>query len=220
MSGWVAPGEVWARPPRVDPAGPRTRPASVDGERPVVEDAEIDADNLAADGLVELTLETARATGVSLVGVEIDARWSEIQGCDLSQARVRRLRGCRIVDSRCTGLDSSDGELIDVAFERCLLNLANLRMTRLQRVSFTDCVLTDVDCDESTLADVSFEGSTIEALSLDRTSMQRVDLRGAASLGLGAVRSLEGCLVSRDQLQEILFELAFTAGLSVERAEV
>jgi uncharacterized protein YjbI with pentapeptide repeats len=219
VAGWVNVTEPWARPPRLESASARSRPVAVEGGRVTIEDAELDAQNLDGAELIELTLEASSVTGVALVGVELDARWTSFHACDLSQSRVHRLRGCRIVDSRCTGLDSSDGELTDVVFERCLLNVANLRMTELQRVSFRDCVLTDVDCYEATLTDVSFEMSGIEELSLDRATVTRVDFRGARSLGLRATRSLEGSLVSRDQLQEILYELAFSTGLSVERPE-
>ena len=219
MAGWVKPTTTWARPPRLGETSPGVRVGDLVGERLALEDAELDAGSIETAELVELTLDSSSVSAVALVGVEVDARWSSFDSCDLSRVKVRRLRGCRVVDSRCTGLDASDGELMDVVFERCLLNVANLRMARLQRVAFIDCALTDVDAYEAALTDISFQGSAIEDLNLDRASLARVDLRGATSVGISAVRSLEGCLVSRDQLQELVYELAFGAGLSVERPD-
>jgi uncharacterized protein YjbI with pentapeptide repeats len=219
MAGWVKPTATWARPPQLGEPGPRERHEGLFGDRLVVEDAELDGENFDTTELVELTVESSGIAAVSLVGVDVEARWTSFEGCDLSQAKVHRMRGCRVVDARCTGLDASDGELMDVVFERCLLNVANLRMARVQRVAFVDCVFTEVDAYEAVLTDVSFEGSAIEDLNLDGASMKGVDLRGATSVGLSAARSLDGCLASTAQLQEMLYELAFGAGLSVERLE-
>jgi uncharacterized protein YjbI with pentapeptide repeats len=218
VAGWVTVAEPYAKPPKRSTPSVEPTPDRHEGRHVVLEGVAVDTAAWDTTELIEAKVESSSIVGVSLGGAEVDAAWSSFERCDFSGADVVRLRECTIVDSRCTGLDLSEAELLDVVFERCLVNIANLRMAKLGRVSFVDCTLRDVDCYEAELTDVSFPGSTLEQVSLDRTRMSRVDLRDASELGLVAVASLAGCLVTEGQLIGLLHHLALAAGLDIERA--
>ena len=149
--------------------------------------------------------------------VELDASWCAFSHCDLSRADVHRLRASRLSDCKFVGTDFSDADVVDVVFERCVLSLTNLRMARFSRVSFEHCTLRDLDAFELVATDVSFDGSELDQVNVDRLKATRVDLRHAKSLQLEAVGRLEGFLVTEHQLPGLVYQLAFAAGLGVER---
>jgi uncharacterized protein YjbI with pentapeptide repeats len=178
-----------------------------------------DAADLAAHAEVEL--DSCALSDLSIGGddpVEVSANRCTFDSCDLSRSRFREIRQCRISGSKLTGADLSNADLVDVVFERCVLHLTQLRMARLQRVLFSDCVLREVDAFELVAEDVAFDGSELERVNLDRLRGTRVDLRGARSLSFEGVGRLEGCLIADHQLHDLAYELAFAAGLGIERA--
>lgn len=217
MTGWVTVSEPYARAPKRPSVQPEPSPDHHEGRHVVLEEVAVDPTSWDTSDLVELEVESCVLEGVALGGAVVDAARSSFERCDLSGADVTRLRECTVVDSRCTGLDLAEAEILDVVFERCLVNIATLRMAKLKRVSFVDCTLRDVDCYEAELTDVSFPGSTLEEVGLDRTKMTRVDLRGASELGLTGVASMAGCLVEEPQLVGLLHTLARAAGLDIHR---
>jgi len=149
--------------------------------------------------------------------VELDASWCSFGYCDLSRAKVQRLRASRLSDCKFVGTDLSDADVVDVVFERCVFNLASLRMARFSRVRFEDCTLREVDAFELVATDVSFDGTEVDRLNVDRLRATRVDFRNAKSLELEAVARLDGCLVADHQLPGLMYQLAFAAGLGIER---
>ena len=113
---------------------------------------------------------------------------------------------------------AADIQRTHVAFERCVLRMVNLRGVELRRVQFIDCTLHDVDAYDLDAEDVGFAASDLERVNIDRWRTRRVDLRWTRQLGIEHVGALNGCLVTDDQLSALSYQLAFAAGLSIERA--
>lgn len=224
---WVAVREPYAAPPRVvTPTQGRPFHAEdaelIDAGRGQVSGAAIEGDLDALSRFDEVELESSIVQSLS-IGAEppplIEAYRSAFQTCDLSGMRIPTLRQCRISDSKLTGTDFSEGRLTDVVFERCLLQLTQLRMARIERVQFIDCTLREVDAFELVAENVSFDGSELDRVNIDRLRANRVDLRGAQVLSFEAMGRLDGCLVSEAQLHGLVYDLAFAAGLGVERPD-
>jgi len=223
---WVSVREPFASPPRL--AGvPRTRAlaeASSDFDvlhgRAYITGVAFDGDASVIAAHDDVELDSCTLSDLSIGGdrtPDITAHRCVFESCDLSRSRFRELRQCRISGSKLTGADLSGAELIDVVFERCVLHLTQLRIARLQRVVFSECVLREVDAFELTAEDVAFEGSELERVNLDRLRGARIDLRGARSLSFEGVGRLDGCIIADHQLHDLAYELAFAAGLAIER---
>ena len=223
--GWIDPVATYAVPPRLSDPAPShdwTRETGDRGDsRWDIVDAVVAAGALPLDDCEALDIENSTFEGVTFVGrtmPQISASRTTLVGCDMSGGRFVSLRNVRFVDCKLVGADFNGADLRDVSLERCVLRLANLRMVKLRRVQFIDCTLHDVDVYDLDAEDVGFANSDLERVNIDRLRARRVDLRGTRRLGLEHLGALDGCLVTHDQLLELRYRLAFTAGLSIERA--
>ena len=174
------------------------------------------------DGCRELAVTGSTLDGVTCAepGLTIEARRSELVGCDLSQASIRTLLNTRLDGCKLTGTDLSGATVQDVVFTRCRLRLINLRMAQLRRVRFDNCTFDDVDCYELQAEDVEFEATALNEVNIDRLRASRVDLRGATALTLSGVGSLSGCLIAEQQVPALAYSLVFAVGTDVERGGV
>ncbi len=222
---WVDVDEPYAKPPRVREIDP---PNNWDGVVDLDEgfgeliDVTVTRDfNCDLTGCVELTVTDSTLDGVVFTdpGTVLEARRSQLNGCDLSQAIVRSVVSSRIEGCKLTGSELSGASLQDVVFDRCHFRHANLRMAKLRRVRFVDCSFDDVDCFELNAEDVEFTGSTLERVNVDRLQASRVDLREAKTLGLSGVGSLTGCLIAEHQIPALAYSLVFSVGVGVEQPE-
>jgi hypothetical protein len=222
--GWVDPVESYASPPRLSDAAPGeawTGEFDDPGDsRWEIAHTSVPASVLSLDGCDTLDIENSTFDGVTFVGPympRISALRTTLVQCDLSGQRFAALRNVRFVDCKLVGADFSGSDLLDVSFERCVLSLTNFRMVKLRRVQFTGCTLHDVDAYDLDAEDVGFAGSDLERVNMDRLRARRVDLRGTRRLGLEHFGALNGCLITRDQVIELTYPLAFAAGLDIER---
>jgi len=223
--GWIDPIVSYASPPRItDPEPGGVWAAAIDGTvdtRWELFDVEVRAGLFELDGCEALDIENSALDGVTFVGESmprLSASRSSFVGCDLSGARFDSLRNVRLVDCKMVGADFAGAQLIDVSFERCVMRIVNFRMVTLRRVQFVDSTLHDVEAFDLDAEDVAFTRSDLEKVNVDRLRARRVDLRGARQLGLERVSALNGCLVEDRQLAALTFQLAFAAGLDIERA--
>lgn len=220
---WIDVREPHAALPVVHDPAPTTTPAGAlrpDRGEHRLDDVVLDGGEVDLGEHDLLTIESSIVRNVVLCpdeSVELDASWCSFSYCDLSRADVSRLRATRLSDCKFVGTDFSDADVSDVIFERCVFDLASLRMARFARVTFVDCTLREVDAFELVATDVSFDGSALHEVNVDRLKATRVDLRGATALELAAVNRLDGLLVAEHQLQGLVYQLAFAAGLGVER---
>lgn len=221
--GWVDVREPFAAPPRFvapDPSDTSSDEVEFDGGWGELAEVAVEAVSIDAEpgDRLDITGSTLRDVTVAGGEAEIEAFRSSFDACDLSRVRFPSLRAARLADCKLVGVDLSGAEIADVVFERCILRFANMRMTRLRRVAFVDCTLHEVDAYDLDAEDVSFAGCDLDTVNIDRLRATRVDLRGARRLGLDHLGSLAGCLVGEEQLHAITYQLAFAAGLSVERS--
>jgi uncharacterized protein YjbI with pentapeptide repeats len=222
--GWIDPVVSYASPPRLTAPEPRdvgtaTFDDASDSRWECVDRA-MTASVIDLDGCDVLEIENSTLDGVTFMGRTMPRSTlvhSVLVGCDLSGARFDSLRTVRFVDCKLVGADFAGAEVLDVSFHGCVLRIVNLRMAKLRRVEFVDCTLHDVDAHGLEAEDVSFVGSDLERVNIDRMRARRVDLRAARRLGLEHVGSLNGCLIGDDQLTELSYQLAFAAGLAIER---
>ena len=223
--GWIDPVVSYASPPRLSDPEPRdvwTGPLhdAVDSRWELF-DAEVREGLFELDGCEALEIENSTLEGVTFAGESmprLSASRSALIGCDLSGARFDSLRNVRLVDCKLVGADFAGAQLLDVSFERCVLRIVNFRMVTLRRVQFVDSTLHDVDALDLDAEDVAFAGSDLEKINIDRLRARRVDLRGTRQLGLERVGALNGCLIDENQLAALRYQLAFVAGLDIERA--
>lgn len=221
---WIEPVDRFAAEPRLPKRPPRTSPWDgevEDGTRARLDTVAIDAQAIDASPYGALELLDCALTGVTLkTSDRSTVRLVDcvLENCDLSQATVEELRGCRFVGCKFAGTDFSNAVVRDCAFERCALQYANLRVSTLERVSFVDCRFDDVDAQEARLTDVTMAATALQELNVDRMRCERLDLRGAASLGLTGVTSLRGCLLGDAEVQQLAYTLALAADAMIERS--
>ena len=222
--GWIDPVVVYAAPPRLSEPEPRrvwsgTIEDRADSRWELIDTA-VSATEFDLDGCDTLDLDNSTLDGVTFIGgtmASLSMSHSVAVGCDLSAIRFSSLRNVRFNDCKLVGADFAGGDLVDVSFLRCVLRLVNLRNVKLRRVQFIDCTLHDVDAFDLDAEDVSFAGSDLDKFNTDRLRARRVDLRATRQLGLTKVTGLNGCLVEHDQLLALRYQLAFAAGLDIER---
>lgn len=182
--------------------------------------ASVSACRVDVDECSELSISGSSLNEVSFTvegAVVVEAWQSQFDGCDLSTLRFQSVRGVRFVGCKFVGTDFADARLEDVVFERCTFRYVNFRKARLMRVAFSDCSIDDVDLLDATMQDVDFEGSLLTKVNLERVSATRVDLRGASEIDLASFGRLDGFLVTEHQLPVLMYRLAFSVGLGVER---
>lgn len=168
--------------------------------------------------VVELSGVTMRSCRLILPSdVVVRVRNSSLINCDISQVHFKTVTSSRFDGCKMTGT-SFLGEMSDLEFRNCRLQLSSLAMTSIDRVAFTECELADVDLLESRLSDVTFEGSQLTGVSGHRANFERVDLRGANPIEVVNVTSLAGCMVGTSQIYEMAPLLAAMVGLQVEPA--
>ncbi len=219
--GWVDVSEPFAAPPRLSRPDPQDNwSGAVEFESGWGELAEVAVSGITIEVEPDdrLDINGSALRDVIFGGnAEIESFRSSFDSCDLSRIRFPSLRATRLTDCKLVGVDLSAAELADVVFERCVLRFVNMRMTRLRRVAFVDCTLHEVDAYDLDAEDVSFDGCELDTVNIDRLRATRVDLRAARRLGLDHLGSLAGCLVGEEQLHALTYQLAFAAGLDVER---
>ncbi|MDH3704650.1 MAG: pentapeptide repeat-containing protein [Acidimicrobiia bacterium] len=187
--GWVEVSEPYASPPRLPEGLALDTDTAADGADP-----DPDAD-------------------------PIDLYRSRIERADLSRLRIGSIRECLLVGCKLTGTDLAGAPVADTVFENCMFTYTNLRMARLERVRLEGCVLEEADAYEARLVDVDLGDSRLVSLDIDRVIGERVDLRRATELGLRAIGRLDGWLIGEHQLPAMIYALAASAGLDIERFE-
>lgn len=223
---WISVDDVFATPPRfVEVSTAEDWSGELDLDRGWAELVEVSAVGCRVDveDCSDLSV-TGSYLGDAVFDVgeespEVEIWRSRFENSDLSALRVSSVRSSTFVGCKFVGTDFAEARLDDVKFERCTFRYTNLRMAKLNRVEFSDCVIDDVDLYDSTMEDVAFPMSRVVKLNVDRIRATRVDLRDAAEVELASITRLDGVLVGEDQLPTLMYSLAFSLGLGVERPE-
>lgn len=222
---WIDPIDQYAKPPRLGdlPGGLDEWSGLVekDGDDAIVDGVAIRNRSIDATTYGALALIDSELSGVGLVTDRQSSfaiSGSTLVDCDLTGTRLRLLRSVAVKGSRLSGSDLSAGVFSDVVFEDCIFQYTNFRSSTFSRVSFAGCKLEEADFSGAKLTDLSFEGSQLMLVDLLDVFFERVDLRGADSLTIASGGGLSGCLISDEQVQELAYGLALSAGASVERS--
>ena len=196
--------------------------AALRGER--FEEILVDGGDLSGEPGHDLRLDRVRLRDVALSsvaargfrlgdGVVTDGDWSN---ADLQSSTLDRVQASGI---RATGANFSDGDLTDVVFESCRLDLASFRLARLTRVVFRDCRLDDADFYGANLSSVSFEDSSLPRASFDAAVFARSEIRSCDLTDLGGVERLTGVRIGVPELMQIAAQLANAHGIAVVQEE-
>jgi uncharacterized protein YjbI with pentapeptide repeats len=130
-------------------------------------------------------------------------------------ARAARLKGVVVADSRLTGMSLFEGELTDVTFQGCRVDLASFSSCGMQRVRFEDCVLTQTDFMEARLQSVAFHGCELTNSDFRGAKLKRCELRRSDLAGVQGVDSLRGLAMDWPDIVELAGVWAATLGIEV-----
>jgi uncharacterized protein YjbI with pentapeptide repeats len=120
-----------------------------------------------------------------------------------------------IEDSRLTGMSLFEGELTDVTFQGCRVDLASFSSCGMQRVRFEDCVLTQTDFMEARLESASFHGCDLTNGDFRGAKLKRCELRRSDLTGVQGVESLRGLAMQWPDIVEMAGVWAGALGIEV-----
>jgi uncharacterized protein YjbI with pentapeptide repeats len=166
----------------------------------------------------ELELTGADLAGTRLEGAGfVHCTFRSIQA-DVARWRGVNARKVAFGDSRMTGIQLNEAELVDVEFADTRLDMANFRLARLERVTFRDCSLAEADFGDARLETVRFDRCRLHGASFRGTSCRATDLRGSSLDDLDGAGGLAGATIDAVQLMELAPALARHVGLRVADA--
>jgi uncharacterized protein YjbI with pentapeptide repeats len=141
-----------------------------------------------------------------------------VRTADLSNVRAEKARLERVTLSGCraTGLACNDGQLSDVAFADCKVDLTNWRFARFDAVTFEGCNLAGADFTEADLRGASFTGCDLSRAQFHKATMTGTRFRRCELQGVGGITSWEGAVVHPDDLLELSYILAGALGIVVK----
>lgn len=91
----------------------------------------------------------------------------------------------------------------------------NLRASKLLDVQFDRCVIDELDLGEAHVERLAFRDCTLRALRFDHAQLRHVDLRGLDLESISGVDSLRGAVVSSTQAVDLARIFADHLGITV-----
>jgi len=174
--------------------------------------------NLEAD---EIELQGQRLNGTVIEPAKY--RLLDITDCYLEDAIVNNAVCFRagIIRSQfkraqMTGLQLAEGNIKDVSFTNCRINLSNFRNANFERCIFKDCDLTEADFAMAKLDFVEFDGCNLDQTEFSNSRCKEVKFIDTTLTTVKGGASLRGCTVSSQNLIELSPQLAQAAGITVE----
>jgi uncharacterized protein YjbI with pentapeptide repeats len=165
--------------------------------------------------LIDVRLRSVDLRDAVLPGIE--ARDCIVTDSDLANAACTNaaFTWVELVDSRATGLDLSESELLHVTFRDCKLDLASLRFAKLTDVELHDCALTGGDLTGAELTRVRFERCDLTGIDLSSARLDTVDVRTSTLASVRGVGALRGATVDAAQVVALAPSLAAELGIVV-----
>lgn len=159
--------------------------------------------------------------GLSLgegTATEFLLRDARLQGCDLSNIRVRRgeIRRTELMDSRLVGFSISEGEVEDLRVVGGTMMLASLAHSTLRHVVFENVNLREASFLETRLTSVSFEGCDLTGADFRGARLKECTIRGTSLDAVLGVESLRGLSMPWPDLVGSVQALAAALGIAVE----
>ncbi len=191
----------------------------------LTEDADLEAVSFSDVVLPRLTLSHSRVMSTRFTGLsadEADLAGARISEVELEQVNLPVVRASRSqwrdvrISGRLGSLEAYDSRWRSVRFAGCKLSFVNFRGAELIDVAFDDCVIEELDLTEATLRRVRLTDSRVAALTVQKGDFQDLDLRGATFDSVTGITSLRGAVVTPHQLTLMAPLLAAGLGLKVE----
>ena len=137
--------------------------------------------------------------------------------CDLANLRARESSMCRtaVSASRMTGLSWLGGDLRDVTFTDCRIDLASFRATKFSDVVFAGCRLDNADFEDADLSGARFERCDLSGTQFSGARMTGTRLSGCDLTQISGVTSLRGAIVTSGDAVALAFTLASALGITV-----
>jgi uncharacterized protein YjbI with pentapeptide repeats len=156
------------------------------------------------------TLSGVRLSGASFVDCRVEhSDWSNLS-CDRSH-----LMRVEVTASRLTGVHWIDGALRDVTFRECRMDLAVFRYTTFKDVAFVDCNLGRADFTHADLRGAHFTGCDLSGAQFAQANAQGARFTRCELVGLGSVASLQGSVISANDLAPLAHTLAAALGIVI-----
>lgn len=138
--------------------------------------------------------------------------------CDLANVRARDGAMSRIAvrSSRMTGFSWLAGDLRDVTFDDCRIDLASFAGSKLSHVVFTGCRLEQADFGGADLSRARFERCDLTGARFSEARMAGTRLSGCDLTGISGVTSLRGSFIDSTDALALVAVLANALGITLE----
>ena len=204
-------------------------------------EAGLPGDDLADGGAyVALAFDGLDLSGRAAVGAEVDqCRYRDVNlsqvtlrravvrdavfhGCDLANLRARDSSMSRtaIRSSRMTGFAWLTGDLRDVVFDDCRIDLASFCASKLSDVVFTGCRLEQADFSDADLTRARFERCDLSGAQFAGARMTGTRLSGCDLTGISGVTSMRGAIIASIDALSLAVTLARGLGITIDDAQL
>lgn len=138
--------------------------------------------------------------------------------CDLANLRARDSAMSRtaVRSSRMTGFSWLAGDLRDVTFDDCRIDLASFAGSKLSDVVFTGCRLEQADFGGADLSSARFERCDLSGAQFSDARMTGTRLSGCDLTGINGVTSLRGSFIDSTDALALVASLANALGITLE----
>ncbi|HUC96590.1 MAG TPA: pentapeptide repeat-containing protein [Candidatus Saccharimonadales bacterium] len=120
-----------------------------------------------------------------------------------------------LINSRCTGMQITEGVLKDVLFKGCKLDMVNFRFSKLTNTIFDNCVVKEMDFYNAELKNVKFIDCEIDNVEFSASKLQSVDFTESQIVLIKGTPSLKGAIISNEQLIHLAPYFAAEFGIKV-----
>jgi uncharacterized protein YjbI with pentapeptide repeats len=161
----------------------------------------------------------SRLHGVRLTGAVIEGgRWVDVvlDDCELSGTVLDDATLVRVLFHRCrmSSLIATGAKAQDARFVDCKIDGANFRASALERCAFEDCDLTAADFYAARFASGALRRCALADVEFSKATSDGLDLRGSRLEGIKGAGTLQGAVITSDQM--VPFGIALLAALGVK----
>lgn len=138
--------------------------------------------------------------------------------CDLANLRARDSSMNRVAvrSSRMTGFSWLAGDLRDVTFDDCRVDLASFAGSKLTHVVFTGCRLEQADFGGADLSRARFERCDLSGAQFSGARMTGTRLSGCDLTGINGITSLRGSIIDSTDAIALAVIMASALGITIE----
>jgi fluoroquinolone resistance protein len=104
-------------------------------------------------------------------------------GCNISNVKLNdtafrnaTFQGCKMLGLH---FENCNPFLLEMNFDKCILNHSSFYQLKLEKASLTDCILQEVDFTEAHLRQSDFSGADLSGAIFDQTILEEADFRAA-----------------------------------------